>query len=62
VPVLDQVRARAQALNLSLADLDEMCGGYSYWEKSLRGIVWKKIQRAVKFLDGHLVVHFDPLE
>jgi hypothetical protein len=33
VPVLDQVRARAQALNLSLADLDEMCGGYSYWGK-----------------------------
>lgn len=62
VPVLDAVRERAYAMNLSLIDLDEICGGGVYWQKCIRKPNWRRIEKVLEFVGGRLIVDLAPLD
>lgn len=56
VPILDAVRAEAFRRNLSLSELDEICGGKSYWRKCLRTIDWSKVVAVISYMGGTIGV------
>jgi len=62
VPVLDHIRARAHAMNLSMIDLDAISGGGKYWQKSTRRLDWRRINIVLCYMGGHLEVAFPKRE
>lgn len=61
VPTLDAIRRRAHEMNLSLKDLDDICGGGLYWQRCMRRLDWRRVNKVLDFIGGRLTVVMDPL-
>jgi hypothetical protein len=58
VPVIDEIRTRAEKMNLTLTDLDEISGGGSYWQGCTAHLRWRHISKVIEFMGGELRVDF----
>lgn len=61
IPAIDQIRARAVELNVSMVDLDAMAKTKTYFQKAgwIRGVVnYRAIGRAATALDGLVAVRW----
>jgi hypothetical protein len=56
VAALDAVRSKAYLMNLSLGDLDEICGGGMYWQRCVRRASWWRVEKAAAYMGGQLIV------
>jgi hypothetical protein len=61
-PLQDDIRAQARAMNLSLRDLDEICGGKLYWQRSIPRPWWRKCVKVVKYMGGQMRAEFKSSE
>ena len=61
IPILDEIRIRAFQMNLSLVDLDGICGRGKYWQRCERKPDWRRIEKVLEYVGGHLRVEFGPL-
>lgn len=59
VPILDAVRKEAHRQNRSLGELDEICGGKLYWQRSCKRISWWRVARVVDELGGRVSIEFN---
>jgi hypothetical protein len=60
VPEIDAIRARAYQSNLTMKDLDEICGGVQYWRANChRRLTWRHVAKAADYLGGQLKIEFD---
>ena len=56
VPVIDSIRSRASALGFSLRELDREVRSKGYYQKASRLVSGRSVARAVRLLDGELLV------
>jgi hypothetical protein len=62
IPILDAVRQRARDLGYSLRELDEELETGKYFRKGNRFLNFRAVMRAVKFLNGQILVEWDSEE